>query len=98
VTHLKQVRARAAAASDGPRQRHGSDVLMEGSSTPGSPAETGAAEVCRQADAESVAHARQDITTCWPYSTDVPAGKSQRRSQARNWFPDAYGVGLLGSV
>jgi hypothetical protein len=63
VTDLEQVRARAAAASDGPWQRHGSDVWTAGSSTPLFTGRDGSAEARQQADADAefVAHARQDV-------------------------------------
>jgi hypothetical protein len=63
VTDLEQVRARAVAASDGPWQRHGSDVWTAGSSTSLFTGRDGSAEARQQADtdAEFVAHARQDV-------------------------------------
>lgn len=62
VTDLEQVRARVAAASPGPWQRHGSDVWAAGP-TALFTGRDGSAEVRRQsdADAEFVAHARQDV-------------------------------------
>jgi hypothetical protein len=63
VTDLEQVRARAVAASEGPWQRHGSDVWAAGSSTALFTGRDGSAEVRQQADADAefVAHARQDV-------------------------------------
>jgi hypothetical protein len=63
VTDLEQIRARAVAASDGPWQRHGSDVWTAGSPTALFTGRDGSAEVRQQADADAefVAHARQDV-------------------------------------
>ena len=63
MADLEQVRARVAAASEGPWQRHGSDVWVEGSSVPLFTGRDGSADVRRQADADAefVAHARQDV-------------------------------------
>ncbi|GEM_PF-1323044 len=63
VTDLEQVRARALAASEGPWQRHGSDVWLIGPSGPLFTGRDGSAEVRRQADADAefVAHAREDV-------------------------------------
>ncbi len=63
MTDLEQVRARALAATEGPWQRHGSDVWTEGATDPLFRGRDGSAEVRRQADsdAEFVAHAREDV-------------------------------------
>ena len=63
VTDLEQVRARALAASAGPWQRHGSDVWTPDSSTPLFTGRDGSAETRQQADADAefVAHVRQDV-------------------------------------
>ena len=63
MTDLEQVRARAHAATDGPWQRHGSDIWVEGSPDPLLRGRDGSAEVRRQADADAefVAHAREDV-------------------------------------
>jgi hypothetical protein len=51
------------AASEGPWQRHGSDVWAADSSTPLFVGRDGSAEARQQADADAefVAHARQDV-------------------------------------
>lgn len=63
MTDLEQVRARATAASEGPWQRHGSDVWAEGAATAVFTGRDGSADVRQQADSDAdfVAHARQDI-------------------------------------
>jgi hypothetical protein len=63
VADLDQVRARALASSEGPWQRHGSDVWVQGSSSPLFTGRDGSAEVRRQADADAefVSHAREDV-------------------------------------
>ncbi|MDP9406610.1 MAG: hypothetical protein M3P95_01610 [Actinomycetota bacterium] len=63
MTDLEQVRARALAATEGPWQRHGSDVWAEGSPDPLFRGRDGSAEVRHQADADAefVAHAREDV-------------------------------------
>jgi hypothetical protein len=63
MADLEQVRARVAAASEGRWQRHGSDVWLESSKAALFTGRDGSADVRRQADADAefVAHARQDV-------------------------------------
>lgn len=63
MDELEAVRARVAAATPGPWQRHGSDVRAEGVGDLLFRGRDGSAEVRRQADADAefVAHAREDV-------------------------------------
>lgn len=64
MTDVEQIRARVAAASDGPWQRHGSDVWTADSAKPLFTGRDGSAQAREQADADAefVAHARHDVT------------------------------------
>ena len=87
MTEVEQIRARAMAASPGPWRRHGADVWAEGSSTPlfTGRDESSAVREQADADAEFVAHAREDVLSLLaqfepssvgdatePYGSDAP--------------------------
>ncbi len=62
---IEHIRARAAAASAGPWRRHGADVWVDGSPQPLLRGRDGSGESREQADADAefVAHAREDIVS-----------------------------------